>query len=79
MVFPMYTRPHVRFSIPTACLVLREPLRSMAMVHVVFMVIECVCVIFVRNGSFIILDAPLMWFLGSNLKAIPLLTLFFFY
>lgn len=43
MVFPMYTRPHVRFSIQTACLVLQESLRSIAM-PLVFMMVESVCV-----------------------------------
>lgn len=57
MVFPMYTRPHVRFSIQTACVVLQEWLQSIAMLLVVFMVIETVGVIYGSEGSFIMFYA----------------------
>lgn len=50
MVFPMHTRPHVRFSVQTACLVLQESLWSIAMI-LVFMVAESVCVICGSEGS----------------------------
>lgn len=62
--FSMYTRPHVRFSIHAACLVLQESLQSIVMLRLVVSG-WLKCVICGSVGSFNMLHETLCCFLFS--------------